>query len=522
MRASDPLEKRVIDPGFTPSIRDANALFDLIAHTSDDALRAAAERATLRIGESILPLLAARIAQEKEPARAHLVHLVGRLRGKAETLLLEIAEHADGKSRRNAIAALGANRSVKIESILIAMWERGLSLEDQRAAVRTLAKVGTDESLRLVSRVSTTDPELGRLLGNAKTALSRTLTRREHSEIDLSVAPSKPMRVVLFARDGIEEIVEEEASYLNSFKVARGRVHATLDRRPDDLFKIRTMLRFGFPLTPRLLSASSDLATELAAMLTSEEARSIFDTFTKGRKSFRIAWADGGHRRAVVWACAQKVSERTSDLVNDPSESAWEALVRPFERELVCDLIPRRIDDPRFTYRETDVQGASHPTVAAALAYLAGARPDDVVWDPFVGSGTELIERAKLGPFRELVGTDVSETAIESAGKNAGVAGVALRLERADATQFEGVRPTTILTNPPLGKRVLLGENREVVRRFVVHAATLLPKGGQLVWVSPDPELLGRQARAVGLSREIEQPFDMGGFSAVMERWRKV
>ena len=30
----------------------------------------------------------------------------------------------------------------------------------------------------------------------------------------------------------------------------------------------------------------------------------------------------------------------------------------------------------------------------------ASARPDDVVWDPFVGSGLELIERARLGPVR--------------------------------------------------------------------------------------------------------------------------
>jgi len=521
MSASEPLEKRVLDPGFTPSIREAHALFDLIA-SAEESLRGNAERAALRIGEALLAPLVERIATEKEPGRAHLVHLLGRLGAPAEPHLLALLQNTDGKSRRNAIAALGANRSTKVESILIEMWKRGVAVEDQRAIVRTLAKIGTDESLDLVSTASTNDAELKRLLANAKTALSRTLTRSVGAEIDLTRTPAKPVTVVLFARDGIEEIVEEEAARWDAHKVARGRVHATLNGNAEALFGVRTMLRFGFPLTPRPLTASSDLATELAEMLTSKEAQAVFDTFTKGRKSFRIAWADGGHRRSVVWACAQKVTEKATDLVNDPSESAWEALVRPFERELMCDLIPRKIHDPRFTYRETDVQGASHPTVAAALAYMAGVREKDVVWDPFVGSGTELIERAKLGGFAELVGTDVNAKAIESAKKNAAAAGVDLRLECADATQFTGVRPTTILTNPPLGKRVLLGESREVVRRFLAHAATLLPKGGQLVWVSPDPDFLGKQARASGLARELDQSFDMGGFPAVMERWRKV
>ena len=34
-------------------------------------------------------------------------------------------------------------------------------------------------------------------------------------------------------------------------------------------------------------------------------------------------------------------------------------------------------------------------------------KQNDLVWDPFVGSGTELCERALLGPYRALVGSDL-------------------------------------------------------------------------------------------------------------------
>ncbi len=522
MSSDSPLRERVADPGFTPAIRDANALLDLL-NEGDEALTAHLERALLRVGAPLVPVVLQRLTSELGPARAGLVRILGRLPGQEiEEHLLRLATTDSGKSRRVAIAALGANRSARAEQALVALWKTGISVDDQRAVVRTLSKVGGSPSLALLSTINSDDPELARLLANAKTSLSRTLTRQEPVEIDLSRRPSSSLPIVLFARDGIEEITVEEAARFDAEKDARGRIRATLREAPEALFELRTMLRFGFPLPPLPLTPNSDLATVLAEMLTSNEAREIFSTFTKGRKSFRIAWADGGHRRSVVWACAKMVAERAPDLINDPSESAWEALVRPFERQLVCDLIPRRIADTRFQYRATDVPGSSHPTVAAALAYIAGVREGDVVWDPFVGSGTELVERAKLGAFKELVGTDVSEKAIRSAETNLGAASVKARLVLADATQFSGVLPTTILTNPPLGRRVLLGENREVVRRFLSHAAQVLAKGGQLVWVSPDPVGLGKHLKSLGMALEISQPFDMGGFSAVIERWRKM
>src|SRR5205823_12588543 len=94
---------------------------------------------------------------------------------------------------------------------------------------------------------------------------------------------------------------------------------------------------------------------------------------------------------------------------------------------IFVELWPRGILDPRFAYRKHTLAASSHPTIAAALARAGGVRADDVVWDPFVGSAMELIERARLGPYGALYGTDTDAGALARARDNVGAAGVARR-----------------------------------------------------------------------------------------------
>ncbi|MFY0536671.1 TRM11 family SAM-dependent methyltransferase [Nannocystis pusilla] len=114
--------------------------------------------------------------------------------------------------------------------------------------------------------------------------------------------------------------------------------------------------------------------------------------------------------------------------------------------------------DPRFSYRSGDVPAASHPTIAAALARLAEVRQDDVVWDPFVGSGLELCERGLLGPAASLLGTDLDPRALAVAAANLRNAGLRAELTQADATTHRPAGVTLIVTNPPMGRRVHRGD----------------------------------------------------------------
>jgi len=181
------------------------------------------------------------------------------------------------------------------------------------------------------------------------------------------------------------------------------------------------------------------------------------------------------------------------------------------------EIWPRGLADPRFAYRVADVPASSHPTIAAALARVAGLRGDDVVWDPFVGAGAELVERARLGPYAELVGTDTDPRAIEAARKN--LANLSVHLSVGDARTFRPTRPVTlVVTNPPMGRRI---KEKDGITRLLsdalAHFREVLAPGGRVVWLCP---LFGdgaKMARAFGFSVERRGPVDLGGFSAELQ-----
>jgi len=176
----------------------------------------------------------------------------------------------------------------------------------------------------------------------------------------------------------------------------------------------------------------------------------------------------------------------------------------------------------RFDYRARDVPGASHPTIAAALARIAGAQPDDVVWDPFAGSGVELIERARIGPWRELHGTDLDARAVGAARENAERAGVPLNVRQADARTHRVHGLSVVITNPPMGRRVLRARGLSgVLCQVVRNVAAQLGPGGRMVWLSPFPEVTARAAIDAGLRAERLGQVDLGGFGAELQRFTR-
>src|SRR5262249_26292485 len=131
---------------------------------------------------------------------------------------------------------------------------------------------------------------------------------------------------------------------------------------------------------------------------------------------------------------------------------------------------------------------------------------------------TELIERSLLGPCSRLLGSDCDERALLAAHANLAAAGVTAELACADAATHAPRGVTLILTNPPMGRRVLrhagLGE---LYDRFIDRAARLLVPGGRLVWISPFDQRTAARARLAGLTLEARRPIDMGGFEATIQ-----
>jgi 23S rRNA G2445 N2-methylase RlmL len=520
------LSERVRDPGFTPAKRDVDALVDLLV---DDEVAKAVERAIFRVGASAFDTLHTRLKEARPPLRARIVRAIGRLKDddRAIEVLLAALDDADAKTRRNAVIALGHVSRAGVEDALLQAWEDDARHEMRRSVAASLGKVGTIRALPVLRRAAgVKDAELSRIAGRAAMMIERTASRAQRGRIEPERPASRPVKVIALARRGVEELLADELSGTAGVSEVRivgpGRVGAALVGAMRVMFAARTMLSFRFPMATELLSDDDGLAGAIARAVTSDAARSIFGTWTVGPVRYRIAWAEGGHRRAATWDAARAIAARAPDLVNDPTQSVWEVVVSAENGVVDVALVPRALEDPRFAWRRADVPAASHPTLAAALAHVAGVRADDTVWDPFVGSGAELVERALLGPCRALFGSDLDSHALAIAGENLAAAGVHASLERADALTHRPPGVTLVVTNPPMGRRAsrtaTLGD---MLDGFVAHAASVLSRNGRLVWIAPWPKRARVAAERAGLALDWARVVDMGGFDAEMQRWIK-
>ena len=356
--------------------------------------------------------------------------------------------------------------------------------------------------------------------------ITRTESRESRGRLDATRPPDGPIAVEVLARRGLERLLADElaaAPGVSAISVSGpGRVLARLDAPIGSLFVARTMLAFRFPLPTEWTRAGEPPLEALARVATGAEAARIFAAFTEGPVRYRLAWAEGGHKRAAAWDAARAIAARAPQLVNDPTSSVWELRAAISERFVDVSLEPRSLDDPRFTWRRRDVPAASHPTIAAALARVAGVVADDVVWDPFVGAGGELVERGLAGPYQSLLGTDVDGRAVDAARENLRAAGVSASIRQADGLEGAPSGVTLVITNPPMGRRaVRTGGIAEMLDRFVAHAASALAPRGRLVWIAPFPGRARATAERAGLRLDWAETVDMGGFDAEMQRWVK-
>lgn len=537
------LAARVRDTGFTPGVRDLGALFDLLAE-EDDELARATERAVLRIearhGARLVSETVTRAEAATRPARGRLARLLGRLASTAtapapaviaaRTWLVRALGDKDPKTRHAAARALGKLRPAtvaergELEQALLDAWDRG-GEEDRHALADALGKVGSSAARgRLATAAAAAPSTSTRPVTRAALMLDRAASREHPGAIDLSRAAAGPVAVRFHSRTGLEAVVESELGAAWRPRVAgAGIVDARLEGALARAAAVRTALHFGFPLDP--VPVREELAEAVVRAILDPRSLAVLRAYTDtggGPIRFRLAWTRGGHRRALAWRCAELIAAATSELVNDPTGSTWEVVVEDHADRVAIELVPRGFTDDRFAYRKETVAASSHPTIAAALARLVPAHDDDVVWDPFCGAGAELVERARVGPYRRLMGSDIASAAIDAARANLAAAGIrGARLDVADATTFDPGGVTLIVTNPPMGRRVQRGTHGELLETFVDHAARVLAPGGALVWAAPDPARLHARAARAGLVLERAFTVDMGGFPAELSVHRK-
>jgi hypothetical protein len=518
------LATELANRSFTPGQRDAPGLVEVIvAGVEPAATRAARALAGLRDGGRVA--IGARFESADEGAKARLVAVLGLLArgGDSEAAKLVVARMQDtaARVRRTAAIALGKLGGDAARAALIARWDAGdVTPDERRALAEALGKIGGAAALtRLRALVPGDDVELGRRRDRALLMADRSAKRDEVSAIATDVTPPAPLVVRLACRLGLAPLLVEELKSIGMKPRAtdEGHVELRLAGPWSTLFASRlwATAAIQIPLPPASNRGPDSLATSITRAITADSTRALFAAWTLGPVRWRLGFARG-HKRAIVWRVARDVTAAAPELVNDPTATTWEILVEDEATSL--QLVPRRIEDPRFAWRVAEVPAASHPTVAAALAWVADTRPEDRVWDPFCGSGAELIERARRGPYRSLLGTDLDVTALAAARKNLDAAGLAAELTVADARTHEAGLVDLVVTNPPLGRRVRVDAAALLVDSLPHLVRQLAPRG-RLVWITPAPRKTTPIAELLKLRRVRSLPVDLGGVRGQLERW---
>lgn len=517
----------VKDKGFTPRRKDIAALVGLLDTDDDDAVDDIL-RAVLAHPEEALERAMERFPEARPPTRGRLVKMVGRLlsvpalASRSEEIwrwVMERLEDADPKTRRNAILVMGRCPKPEAEDALLAAWEREERVDHRVSVAQSLGRVGGAKTRALMQRVASGDPRLQKAIDQASLMVERTMHRGAGSAVEPRGVPRAAANVELTCKRGLESLLAAEFdSSWGPVVMGPGRVRVMLSGSLETIFRSRIFQSMAFVIAPVMKPADGDIAEAVVAAVLSPGSLRILESFTLRTIRYRIEWAEGGHRRALTWRVVSRIAALCPALVNDPKDSTWEVLVREMPDRVQVLLRPRKLSDPRFGYRRAEVAAASHPTVAAALARVAGVSADDVVWDPFVGSGLELAERGRLGPYARMEGRDLEASALDAARLNlTGFARVSLVQGDALDPAPEGV--SLILTNPPMGHRVGFGQDvGAMLERFVSHAARSLTPGGRMVWLSPmDPRVRQAGVRA-GLRLAQWQRIDLGGLDVELQR----
>jgi len=509
------------DPGFTPGAKHLRKLFSALSGAEREDARKL-ERTLGRAGEAAGRVALERLAVADARERARLYAVLGRVASASaaaefRNALLAGLSDSDERARRVASQSLGKLAVPEAAERVLERWPEASTLE-RRSLAEALGKSGNQAALALLHGERATDPELSRIIERARLMLERDIGRSAPSSIALEQALGAPQTVIAHCRSGLSWVLAEEARSLGAATVV-GPDRIRLSHRGSfsELLRLRTALGFGVEI-PLPGSNQDSLAVRVVGALEHPDAERAVRAWTSGRARFRLAFAEGGHQRDKVWRLAAAIAERISWFHNDTQESLWEVVIDT--RRGTLELCPRRFQDPRFSYRTEDVPAASHPTLAAALARVAGARAEDIVWDPFVGSGLELIERGLLGPFRELHGSDLEGAALAAARANAERAKLRLRLSQGDARSHRVKHVSLIISNPPMGRRVTRDGNLgPLLDAFLANAASALVPGGRLVWLSPFSDRTAATARRLGLKVTRHEPVDLGGFPAELQRF---
>jgi len=459
----------------------------------------------------------------------------GTAKQKAEvrSWLIRLLQDPSEKVRRYAMTALpklGAGENE--ERALLSLLRATTAEREKKFLGQALDKIGGTATLNVAAGVRGFLPQ-------TEQKVKAKVARRERPSairMDSVLSDFTRLRIHLHCRKGLEEIVRDEVKdYIakhRKFHIVevRSGLVAMTPLAPfslADIYTFRCFATVAFFLGNVRSSNPIESIDALASVITSPLSQSILATLTEGSVRYRLEFVSKGHQRGAVRLLANRAYAMCPDILNDPRSAPWSMDLHPTGRGISVELRPKLTPDPRFTYREDDLRTASHPPLAACMARLGGRVNNEIVWDPFCGSGLEVIERALLGGVQSIYGTDINPDAIAISQANFAAAKVnAVQWKFAccdfrDYAKVGGLGPksvTLIITNPPMGRRIRVPNMRGLFGDLFVVAAAVLKPGGRLIFANP----LRIEPLDSSLKLKYRRVIDLGGFNCRLEMYLKL
>lgn len=188
-------------------------------------------------------------------------------------------------------------------------------------------------------------------------------------------------------------------------------------------------------------------------------------------------------RSEFVKNLARELDELScGDLKNSPS--SYEVEVRIVEKNNLCSVYLKlySFKDNRFDYRRNDLATSINPVTAAIVmkSIEKWLNSDAKVIDPFCGTGTMLIERAKLEECETLTGVDIFRTAISAATINSKLANVNITLLDEDILEYSTSQLfDELITNMPFdNKSSTHSKYADLYSEFVKKIPCFVKPGG--------------------------------------------
>jgi tRNA (guanine6-N2)-methyltransferase len=253
----------------------------------------------------------------------------------------------------------------------------------------------------------------------------------------------------------------------------------------------------------------------------------------KGKTTFRLVTQMSGEhgylrrdaRRALAEGLAGKLPSSWRHAEEKASVEIWLTIDGA---TAVCGL---RLSDRTMRHRKYKLEhlrASLRPTVAAAMAYLAEIKPNQVILDPMCGAGTilaEVHERARHLGVRlgRVLGGDLEASALLAAGPNLRRVGHTV-LSRWDARGLPLANESVdrILSNPPFGRQLSRPEEiGPLYEEAMRECNRVLRPRGRAVFLVADVDALKRAANAVSWKPVRQLRVRVLGYPAVMSVWRK-